>query len=62
MRKIVKKNQWTKPELKVLVRSSSEEAVLAGCKGHGSFFGDGPLGVDCIGWFPAQLCNSESTS
>jgi hypothetical protein len=28
------KKQWTKPELIVLVRNKSEEAVLSQCKGY----------------------------
>ena len=40
-RRKVKKKQWQKPELVVLLRSNAEEAVLTACK-HPQFPGGGP--------------------
>jgi len=56
------KKKWIKPELNILVRGESEEAVLEGCKGHGSLWGEGPFNVDCLTWMPAQFCNAPGNS
>ena len=39
------KKQWKKPELRILVRSRPEEAVLAGCKFANST--QGPYDLKC---------------
>lgn len=55
------KRRWIRPCLTVLARSSSEEHVLASCKGSYAFLGDGPFGITCeqINTF---FCNQPNAS
>ena len=48
------KKQWKKPELRILVRSRPEEAVLAGCK----FSNNGPIGPDD----PSLRCKKKGSN
>ena len=56
-----KKREWKKPELRILVKSESEESVLSGCKVWEQSFLDGPGGVTCK-WYSGWFCSQETTS
>ena len=56
-----KKRAWVKPEIRVLVRSSSEEAVLYGCKGKADGTEYGPASKTCEGWKNPQCSGSVSS-
>ncbi len=43
------KKEWVSPELIVLTRNNSEEAVLTACKGNGSMSGVVSDNFECIG-------------
>jgi hypothetical protein len=54
------KKEWVKPELIVLVRSKSEEAVLGACKGFDVSVGPNETATSCS-WMitgPCTICNS----
>ena len=56
-----KKRAWKKPEVRVLVKSQSEEAVLSGCKVWKESLFSGPGDMSCK-WYSGWLCNQETTS
>jgi hypothetical protein len=63
MQKIKQKRIWIQPELKILVKGETEEAVLGMCKNTGSIWEGGPLNRECrnfsIGDF---ICHQNSNS
>jgi hypothetical protein len=59
------KKKWLKPQLTILVRGTSEEAVLAACKNNNAFGSDGPNGKwNCMppGGNSAQWCFTQNSS
>ncbi|MFO7840422.1 MAG: hypothetical protein R6X08_13105 [Desulfosalsimonadaceae bacterium] len=60
-KKAGKKRAWIKPEIKALVRSESQETVLASCKEHWSISG-GPGDINCQsgGW--SYVCSEQGAS
>ena len=61
-----KKRTWQTPELTVLVRSRTEEAVLAGCKTVASLGGPSTLQTNCTeaagGSATCKDCKNSVTS
>ncbi len=58
------KKAWRKPELIVLVRNKSEEAVLTACKAHATEGGPllGFAHCDNFDYDPCNICESISSS
>jgi hypothetical protein len=54
-----KKRAWIKPEIKVLVRSQTEETVLNGCKTYDQPGGPGSPPCHSGSW---HRCSVDSTS
>ena len=57
----IPKRPWVRPALTVLARSSSEEQVLASCKGSYAVIGDGPFGITCE-QMNTLFCNQTNAS
>jgi hypothetical protein len=56
------KKKWGKPELIILTRSRSEEAVLDNCKGNGGNVGPASANQDCAAIDCVSNCDRVALS
>lgn len=61
MGKHEQKKEWVEPEMIVLVRHKSEEAVLAVCKKY-DMAGANNVYVGCYGPNPCEQCTAHASS
>ena len=60
----MKRKNWEKPKLVILVRGTEQEDVLAACKFPGGAYTAGPIGTndDCQQTSSCTNCSSTSSS